>query len=154
MTPPAHRELSWDGIELSLEPHRGRQLRIDRRCLEGAAAPGSFAHVCAVPSDVARVPFDQPEVQQVRRDALAWWIPLLGESLVCISMFSVDSVHCAGAVTVASRPDHFNEDPFSRLFPGTVVRTDLFSAVDPPAGPVTERTAGAPWPGGRFPPPR
>ena len=28
--------------------------------------------------------------------------------------------------------------------------TGLFSAVDAPPGPVIERYAGAPWPGGRF----
>ena len=150
MTSPAHRVLSWDGAELSLEPSFGRQLRIDRRCLEGDVCAGSYAHVCALPDGQARTPFDQAEVQQVRRDALAWWIPLLGDSLVCLSLFSVDAVHCAGAVTVTTQPDFFDHDPFARLFPGTVVRSDLFSTVDAPAGPVTERTAGAPWPGGRF----
>jgi hypothetical protein len=41
----------------------------------------------------------------------AWWIPMLGD---------------------------------------TLVRTDLFSRVNPPPGPPIERYAGAPWPGGAF----
>ncbi len=40
---------------------------------------------------------------------------------------------------------------FAPLFPGTVVETDLFGVVSPPAGPLIERVTGAPWPGGRFP---
>jgi hypothetical protein len=96
------------------------------------------------------VRFDEPEVQQVRRDALAWWVPLLGGSYVCMSTFAIDASRCAGAITVAREPGHFHDDPFARLFPGTVVRTDVFSEVPPPAGPAIERYAGAPWPGGRF----
>ncbi len=94
--------------------------------------------------------FDQPEVQQVRRDALAWWIPLLGEDLVCVTTLALDASLYGGAITVARRPDRFADDPFARIFPGTVVRTDLFAQVDPPVGPVIERYAGRPWPGGRF----
>ena len=86
----------------------------------------------------------------MRRDALAWWIPLLGDDLVCLTTLAVDTVNCAGAITVARRPDAFAQDPFARLFPGTTVRTDLFASVAPPAGPVIERYAGAPWPGGGF----
>jgi hypothetical protein len=108
---------------------------------------GAYAHVCARVDADAALRFDEPEIQQARRDALAWWIPLLGESLVCLSTFAVDASRCAGAVTVARDPRHFADDPFARLFPGTIVRTDLFSAVNPPTGPVIERYAGTPWPG-------
>jgi hypothetical protein len=146
-----YADVYWDGHALSRESHaRSRRLGVDKRCLGGPAVAGCFAHVCAAGDDAARIPFDQPEVQQARRDALAWWIPLLGESLVCVSTFSLDSVHCAGAVTVATRDDLFDDDPFARLFAGTVVRSDLFAAVPPPAGPLIERVAGAPWPGGSF----
>jgi hypothetical protein len=151
VTARPYGELFWDGAQLSLEPGAGRRLGIDRRCLEGDSVPDCLAHVCALTGEADRIPFDQPEVQAARRDALAWWIPLLGESLVCLSTFSVDSVHFAGAVTVARDPEGFDDDPFARLFPGTTVRTGLFCAVPPPAGPIMERTAGAPWPGGRFP---
>ena len=114
---------------------------------------GAFAHVCALPDPDAALRFDEPEVQQARRDALAWWIPLLGDALVCVSTFAIDASRCAGAITVARDPRQFRSDPFARLFPGTVVATDLFCAVPPPVGPVVERYAGAPWPGGCFDPP-
>lgn len=151
MSDTPYREVFWDGARLGLHAREGaRRLGIDRRCLEGQPIPGCFASVCAGVPDTARLPFDQPEVQQARRDALAWWIPLLGDSLVCLSTLRLDGVYCAGAITVATHPGHFDDDPFARLFPGTVITTGLFSAVPAPAGPLIERTAGAPWPGGRF----
>jgi hypothetical protein len=141
----------FDGVGLSADPRApGRRLRIDARCLAGPPVPDAYAHVCALPDAGASLRFDEPEVQQVRRDALAWWIPLLGETLVCLSTFALDGSLCAGAVTVARDPRQFADDPFARLFPGTIVRTDLFSTAAAPTGPVIERYAGAPWPGGRF----
>ena len=141
------RELFWDGAQLALEPGGGgRRLAVDRRCLDGDPVAGCYAHVCALADEAAR----QPEVQEARRAALASWIPLLGDALVCLSTLSVDSVHCAGALTVARDPRLFADDPFARLFAGTIVRTDIFGVVAAPAGPSIERTAGAPWPGGRF----
>jgi hypothetical protein len=98
----------------------------------------------------AKLPYDMPEVQGVRRDVLAWWIPLLGDSVVCLTTLALDSVHYGGAVTVATDPSFFADDPFARIFPGTLVETELFCRVPPPAGPVVERTAGVAWPGGRF----
>jgi hypothetical protein len=128
----------------------GLRVRPDPRCIRGEPVPGTWAHVCAAagPGDV--LPYDHPEVQQVRRDALAWWIPLLGDALVCLTTLAFDSVNYAGAITVAVNPSLFGEDPFARLFPGTVIRTDLFCAVPPPAGPPIERYNGVAWPGGRF----
>jgi hypothetical protein len=111
---------------------------------------GVWAHVCALPDEDARLPFDTPEVQGVRRDALAWWIPLLGDSLVCLTTLAVDSVNYGGAITVARDPRFFDLDPFARIFPGAVVQTDLFSVADPPGGPAIERYSGVAWPGGRF----
>ncbi len=145
------RDLFWDGERLSLSPSAGgRRLMADGRTLAGTPVRGCFAHVCASAEGEARIPFDQPEVQGARRAALAWWIPLLGDSLVCLSTLSIDSVHFAGAITVARHPDFFGSDPFGRLFAGTTVRTDIFNEVPPPPGPLIERVAGAPWPGGRF----
>jgi hypothetical protein len=109
-----------------------------------------MAHVCALPERDAALRFDEPEVQQARRDALGWWIPLLGEDFICLSTFALDASRCAGAVTVARSPSQFANDPFARLFPGTVTDTDDFSPVPPPAGPVIERYSGVPWPGGSF----
>jgi len=129
---------------------RGRRFGIDARCLAGPGVEGAWLHVCASPDPAARVLFDSSEVQQARRDALAWWIALLGDDLVCLSTLSLDASHYGGAVTVARRPDAFAEDPFARIFAGTVERTDAFAAVPPPGGPVMERYSGAPWPAGGF----
>jgi hypothetical protein len=126
-------------------------LRADPRVFEGTPVR-AFAHVCALADDDAKLPYDQPEVQQVRRDALAWWIPLLGDRLVCLTTLALDSVNYAGAITVATDPDAFVDDPFARIFPGTIVETALFCPDLPPAGPIEERIAGVAWPGGRFAP--
>ena len=53
-------------------------------------------------------------------------------------------------MTVARDPVFFDHDPFARIFPGTIVRTDLFSVTAPHPGPPIERYAGVAWPGGRF----
>lgn len=141
----------FDGERLAAGPRGpGRRLRIDPRCLAEGGGEKAWAHVCALPDPTAALRFDEPEVQQARRDALAWWIPLLGDSLVCLSTFTLDASRCAGAVTVARDSARFDSDPFARLFPGTIVKTDLFVAVPPPPGPVIERYAGLPWPGGGF----
>jgi hypothetical protein len=141
----------FDGRHLSLDPRApGRRLRIDARCVRGEPVRGAFAHVCALPDKAAALRYDEPEVQQARRDALAWWIPMLGDELICLSTFALDASRCAGAVTVARSPALFADDPFLRLFAGTLVATDLFCAVASPPGPPIERYAGAPWPGGGF----
>jgi hypothetical protein len=137
----------FDGERISADRHAGgRRLRVDARCLAGEAVAGAHAHVCALPDEDAALRYDEPEVQQARRDAFAWWIPMLGDDLVCISTFDIDASRCGGAVTVATRPDAFGQDPFARLFPGTAVEVDFFCRVAPPAGPVTERYGEAPWP--------
>ena len=128
----------------------GLRVRPDPRCIRGEPLLGLWAHVCAAGDRADVLPYDHPEVQQVRRDALAWWIPLLGNSLVCLTTLALDSVNYAGAVTVARDPSLFDDDPFARIFPGVVVQTDLFCSVPPPAGPAIERYAGVAWPGGRF----
>jgi hypothetical protein len=141
----------FDGERLIAGPRAsGRRLRIDARCLDGEPIPDAYAHVCALVDREAALRFDEPEVQQARRDALAWWIPLLGADYVCVSTVALDASRCGGAITVARSPAVFASDPFARLFPGTVVRTDAFCEVPPPAGPPIERYAGAPWPGGSF----
>ena len=141
----------FDGERLSADPKApGRRLRVDARCVEGDRTTGAYAHVCALTDRSAALRYDEPEVQQARRDALEWWIPLLGDAFVCLSTFALDASRCGGAVTVAREPSRFEDDPFARLFPGTVVETDIFCDVPPPAGPPIERYAGAPWPGGRY----
>jgi len=128
----------------------GLRVRPDPRCIRGEPVPGIWAHVCAASDRGDVLPYDHPEVQQVRRDALAWWIPLLGDSLVCLTTLALDSVNYAGAITVASDSSLFDEDPFARIFPGTVARSDLFCSVPLPPGPAIERYSGVAWPGGRF----
>jgi hypothetical protein len=143
--------LLWDGRALSTRYGApGRRFRAEPRCFAGEPVRGAWAHVCALPDDDAALPFDDPDVQAVRRDALAWWIPLVGDALICLTTLAVDAVRYGGAVTVARHPAAFENDPFARIFPGTVVRTDLFSAVAPPSGPAIERYSGAAWPGGSF----
>ena len=142
--------LLWNGASLCRERGApGRRFRADPRCFLGEPIR-AWAHVCALADDDAKLPYDQPEVQAVRRDALAWWIPLLGDTYVCLTTLAVDSVNYGGAITVATDRSQFDQDPFARIFPGSVVETELFCAVAPPVGPVVERYSGAAWPGGRF----
>jgi len=148
--PKGSSRLSYDGRELRAGAGSGRCFMVDARCLRGTAVQSAYAHVCALPDDAAVLEFDHPEVQQVRRDALAWWIGLLGDALICLTTLALDEARYGGAITVAREPAPWSEDPFARIFPGTVVRSDLFCEVAPPAGPVIERRAGVAWPGGRF----
>jgi hypothetical protein len=143
--------LVWDGRVLATELGvPGRRFRADPRCFAGEPVADAWVHVCALADPAAALAFDEPEVQQVRRDALAWWIPLLADEFVCLTTLAVDAVRYGGAVTVARSPAAFRDDPFARLFPGTIVRTSLFAAVPTPAGPAIERYSGAAWPGGSF----
>lgn len=143
--------IAFDGERLSVERDApGRHFRADPACLADVPGESAFANVCALVDPDAKLPFDTPEVQQVRRDALAWWIPLLGQDLVCLTTLTLDSVHYGGAITVARRPDRFEDDPFARIFPGTVVPSRLFRATPAPPGPPIERYAGVAWPGGAF----
>ncbi len=142
--------LAFDGSGLVAGAGPGRCFMVDARCLAGEPVRGAFAHVCALPDPDAALEFDQPEVQQVRRDAMAWWIPLLGASLVCITTLALDEARYGGAITVTREPVDWDDDPFARIFPGTLLASDLFCEVAPPAGPVVERYAGVAWPGGTF----
>ncbi len=142
--------LSFDGEALYAGEGPGRCFMVDARCFDGEPMAGAYAHVCALPDDEAKLAYDQPEVQGVRRDAMAWWIPLLGDALVCLTTLALDEAGYAGAITVARDPARFGCDPFARIFPPTIVRTDLFCSVPAPPGPVLERYAGVAWPGGKF----
>ena len=152
MSDANYRFLWFDGESLALEEFLGaRRFGADPRAFETSdPVRGAWAHVCALPDESARVAYDEPEVQGARAAALAWWIPLLGDSLVSLTTLSLDSVGYGGAITVARDPGRFRADPFARIFPGTLVRTDLFGVVAAPPGPVIERYAGAPWPAGSF----
>ena len=141
----------YDGASLSLDPESsGRAFLADERPFEGQPLERAWAHVCASSDPEAAIRFDEPEVQFARREALAWWIPLLGDALICLTTLALDASHYGGAITVTREPMRWSDDPFARIFPGTVVRSDLFCEVAPPPGPVLERYAGVAWPGGRF----
>ena len=146
------RRIAFDGTALSLdELDGGRFFLADERCFEGEPEPEAWAHVCASTDPDAAIPFDAPEVQFARRQAFASWIPLLGTDLICITTLALDGVRYGGAITVLRRRLDVSADPFTRLFTGTLIPApDLFSSVKPPPGPIIERYAGAPWPGGHF----
>jgi len=143
--------LTFDGQALHAGEQPGRTFMVDARCLDGEPVAGAYAQVCSLTDAAAALPYDHPEVQQARRDALAWWIPLLGDALVCLTTLALDEARFGGAITVTTEPAYLDEDPFARLFAPTLVRSDLFCRVPPPAGPVIERYAGVAWPGGTLP---
>ena len=128
--PHGATQIAYDGHALRAGAGPGRCFEIDARCLRGVVVPGAYAHVCALPDESAVLEFDQPEVQQVRRDALAWWIALLGDALVCLTTLAVDESRYGGATTVTREPVAWSEDPVARIFRGTVVRTE--SSARPP----------------------
>lgn len=148
--PEGAADIAFDGRSLYAADGPGRAFMVDARCLRGIPVKRAYAHVCALADERASVQFDQPEIQQARRDVLAWWIPLLGDAFVCLSTLALDESRCGGAITVTREPAPWRSDPFARIFPGTVVRSDLMCEVAPPSGPVIERYAGVAWPGGRF----
>jgi len=148
--PRGAAQIAFDGAALHADGGPGRCFMLDARCLRGEPVPDAHAHVCALADATAALAFDQPEVQQVRRDALAWWIGQLGDALVCLTTLALDEARYGGAITVTREPVDWSDDPFARIFAGTVVRSGLFCAVPPPAGPVIERYAGVAWPGGTF----
>ena len=146
------RVVVYDGSSLSLDPDSpGRPFLADERCFAGPPVDRAWAHVCASPDAEAAIRFDEPEVQQARRETFAWWIPLLGDDLVCLTTLALDGARYGGAITVVRRERDLSADPFAQLFPGKVIECgNLFSEVAPPPGPVIERYGGAPWPGGSF----
>ena len=139
--------LFFDGERLTTDRRsQGRRYRVDPRCLADEPVRGAYANVCAG----LAIRFDEPEIQQARRDVLAWWLPLVGRELVCFTTLVLDESRCGGAISVATSAHFFESDPFARIFPATVLETDLFAPVLPPTGPTIERYSGLAWPGGAF----
>ena len=99
-------------------PPRARPAAPHRRALlpRATRARGLRARLRA-PRPNAALRYDEPEVQQARRDALAWWIPLLGDVLVCLTTFAIDASLCAGAITVARDPASSRMTRSARCFP-------------------------------------
>jgi len=67
-----------------------------------------------------------------------------------MTTLALDASRYGGAITVTREPVAWSEDPFARVFPGSVLQTGLFSIVPPLPGPVIERYGGVAWPGGAF----
>jgi hypothetical protein len=128
----------------------GLQAMVDSRCLAGVAVSEALATLCVAADPGQALRFDEPEVQQARRDFMEHRATVLGDDLICVTTLALDESRCAGAITVTRGPVENRDDPFARLFPPRSVVTSIFCAVEPPPGPVTERYAGVPWPGGRF----
>lgn len=113
----------------------------------GTGGPPMSASWTELPED-RRPLFDAPEVLQARRQLLGTW-PAYG-----VSTLVTDAVHLAGAVLLWPGGPLVGDDPFARLGPSRVVRSQgFFVPLPPPTGPALERYGGAPWPVDRFPEP-
>ena len=123
-------------------------LRLDPRLVDPAGAPATVSIVIAPPG--ARLLFDDPAVQQARRDVLA------RRPFDAVTTLLRDSSHFAGAITVARGAEQLarlRDDPFGRLFPARIVAVPagVLGVTPPPAGPTIERYGSAsPWPWDRF----
>lgn len=102
------RESRLVPARLGRDPARDRARRsrtaLPRRpaLLRGRAGAGRVGARVRARRPAAALAYDEPEVQQVRRDVHAWWIPLLGDELVCVTTLAVDAVRYGGAVTAAA----------------------------------------------------
>jgi hypothetical protein len=145
--------LAFDGETLSVWAQRAKPVRdaqrLDARVIDSGGAPALVSLV--LPPAGTRLLFDDPAVQEARRQVLA------GPPFDAVSTLLRDASHFEGAVTVA-RGAHDEarlrwDDPFARIFPARVLRVEsgVFGRVPPPAGPVIERYGSAqPWPWDRF----
>ena len=116
-------------------------VRMDARLVDPG---GDAAWISLVLPDRDRAPiFDDIAVSGALRAVLA------GSAPDGVSTLVRDATHFAGAVTVRRRDAAFlRADPFARVAPAEILRVDagLFGRVPPPAGPVTQRYSGKPWP--------
>jgi hypothetical protein len=148
----ASSRLIWDGRRLATDRGAsGRRVRADPRCLAGRPVHGAWAHVCALADAAARVPFDFTEVQQARRDALAWWIDLLGDSLVCLTTLAADPVHYAGAVRSRGIPRPSPPIPSRGSSRARSSRPTSSAPFRRPPGRRSSATAASPGPAVRSP---
>jgi hypothetical protein len=133
--------------EQRAKPRRGA-LRCDPRLVDPAGEPAWASLV--LPPDGTRLPFDDPAVQQARRDVLR------GPPFEAVSALMRDSSHYEGSIAVARGPDSLErvrDDPFARLFTARVLRVGagLLGRTSAPVGPSIERYGSAnPWPADRF----
>jgi hypothetical protein len=119
-------------------------LRVDERLID---PDGSAAWISLVlPPSGVRLPFDDPAVQQARRQVL------LHPFAAAVSTLLRDDSHFEGAITVAhSAAEHhrLRDDPFARIFPSRLlaVEAGILGSVPSPTGPTIERYGSSnPWP--------
>ena len=123
-------------------------LRVDERLIDPRGAPAWISLVLAPPG--LRLPFDDLAVQQARR------LVLSRQPLAAVSTLLRDDSHFEGAITVARSADDerwLREDPFARIFPGTLLAVEegILGSVPAPTGPTIERYgSGNPWPWDSF----
>ena len=132
----------WRGEE---RPVRGA-VRADAALFDPDGAPAEVSLTLA--GDLV-VLFDDLAVQQARRLVLE--DPRLG----LVTTFSASPSHLGGSLVGArgpAAPAVLRDDPFARVLPARrlAVGPGLIGERPPPAGPVVERYAGAPWPVDRF----
>jgi hypothetical protein len=121
-------------------------VRADARVFDSDGPPAAVSLTLAGP---LRVLFDDPAVQRARQLVLE--DPRLG----LVTTFSASASHLGGSLIAARGADAdavLAGDPFARVLPARrlTVAAGLIGAPPPPAGPVLERYAGAPWPVDRF----
>jgi hypothetical protein len=142
---PAGRLAAWRRRAKPV-PHA---LRADARVVDPDGLPALVSLVLAPPA--AAVLFDDPAVQQARRDVLADVRPP-----DVLTTLLRDSSHFRGALTARRGPDaatRLRDDPFARIFPARRldVGPGLLGRLAPPSGPTIERYGSArPWPWDRF----
>jgi hypothetical protein len=114
---------------------------MDGRIVDPGGGP---AWVSLVLLERGREPlFDDPAVSGALRAALS------GPPADGVSTFVRDSTHFSGGVTVRrTGTTALRDDPLARLGPQQILRVDhgVFGLAAPPAGPVTQRYSGQPWP--------
>jgi hypothetical protein len=121
-------------------------LRADPRIVDPAGAAATISLVL-IPR-TRHVKFDDPAVQQARRDVLA------RPPADAVSTLLFDASHFAGAITVErGNPARLRDDPFGRVHPARILHlgAGVLGCAPAPAGPTIERHGSAnPWPWPRF----
>lgn len=136
---------AWRGGD---RPHP-TALRVAERLLAADGAACRISLVLLSPG--ARPIADDPAAVQARRDVLR------DGRVAAVSLLTDDSVHLAGALTVARADDPgqvlaLRDDPFVRFGAARLldIGPGLLGRASPTLGPVVERYAGAPWPEDRW----
>jgi hypothetical protein len=145
MSPTGSRRGTFAAWPAGRKPVRDA-LRMDARLVD-PQAPAAWVSLVTIPRHVAPL-FDDVAVSEAMRQVLRGIPPTAVSTLVR------DATTLAGAVTVShvGGPESLRDDPFSRLYPGRVLRAGpgMFAALPAPPGPAIQRYAGKPWPAPGF----